>query len=94
MDAGRKMLEHRVDFAAVNVRLVEEYKAHLDSPLPAFSTRLHNALVTGYRDAVESLVSLVLFLAAYGPKLLVWVALLFLPGRSIVKRLRAAWTQA
>ena len=66
MEAERKTLEHRVDFAAVNVQLVEEYKAHLDSSLPAFSTRLHNALVTGYRDALETLVSLLLFLDADG----------------------------
>ena len=32
MEAEQKVLEHRVDFAAIDLELVEEYKAPFDSP--------------------------------------------------------------
>lgn len=82
MEAGQKALEHRVDFAAVQLNLAEEYKAHLGSALPAIPTRLRNALVNGYREAVESLVGIGLFAAGYGPSLLLWIAILFFPVRA------------
>jgi hypothetical protein len=82
MEAGQKALEHRVDFAAVQLNLAEEYKAHLGSALPAIPTRLRNALVNGYREAVESLVGIGLFAAGYGPSLLLWIAVLFFPVRA------------
>ncbi len=93
MDAERKALEHRVDFARVDLHLKEEYKAQLEITPPSVATRLHNSLVTGYRDAVESLVGLVLFLAEYGPVLLVWAFLLFWPARLVWKRMRRAIVQ-
>lgn len=77
MEAEQKSLEHRVDFATVDLKLAEEYKAQLGSPSPAISTRFHNAGVTGYRDAVETVVGIILFFAAYGPSLLVWLIVLF-----------------
>jgi hypothetical protein len=77
MEAEQKSLEHRVDFATVDLRLAEEYKAQLNSPSPSISTRLHNALVTGYRAAVETVVGIILFFAEVGPSLLVWLIFLF-----------------
>jgi hypothetical protein len=77
MEGEQKSLEHRVDFATVDLKLAEEYKAQLGSPSPAISTRLHNAGVTGYRDAVETLVGIILFFVEYGPSLLVWLTVLF-----------------
>jgi hypothetical protein len=82
MEAEQKTLEHRVDFAVVQLNLGEEYKAHLGSALPAIPTRLRNALVNGYREAVESVVGIGLFAAGYGPLLLLWVAILFFPVRA------------
>jgi hypothetical protein len=76
MEAEQKNLEHRVDFATVDLRLSEEYKAQLGSPLPSIATRFHNAFVSGYRAAAESVISFVLFFVEYGPSLLIW--LLFL----------------
>jgi hypothetical protein len=77
MEAEQKSLEHRVDFATVDLRLAEEYKAQLNSPSPSISTRLHNALVAGYRAAVETVVGIILFFAEVGPSLLVWLIVLF-----------------
>jgi hypothetical protein len=76
MEAEQKNLEHRVDFATVDLRLSEEYKAQLGSPSPSVATRFHNAFVSGYRAAAESVISFVLFFIEYGPSLLIW--LLFL----------------
>ena len=76
MEAEQKSLEHRVDFAAIDLSLAEEYKAQIGFPSPSISTRLHNALVTGYRNAVEGLVGLILFFAEYGPSGLIWLVVL------------------
>jgi Domain of unknown function (DUF4349)/Putative zinc-finger len=77
MEAEQKSLEHRVDFATIALKLTEEYKAQLNPQSPSISTRFHNAFVAGYRDAVESVVSILLFFAGYGPSLIIWLALLF-----------------
>jgi hypothetical protein len=44
----------------------------------------------GYRDAVETLVGIILFFAAYGPCLLIWLAVL-LP---VTWLLRRRWLRA
>ncbi len=78
MEAEQKSLEHRVDFATIDLRLVEEYKAQLNPPSPSISTRFHNAFVSGYRAAAETIISILLFFAEYVPSLLIWL-LIFLP---------------
>lgn len=79
MEAEQKALEHRVDFARVEVQLSEEYKARLDSGTVSVSTQMHNAFVAGYRNATDTLLALVLFVVAYGPTLLLWLVILGLP---------------
>jgi hypothetical protein len=86
MEAEQKSLEHRVEFATVNLTLAEEYKAQINSPSPSISTRLHNGLVGGYRDVLETVVSIILFFAEYGPTLLLWFALLFPVGWFVRRR--------
>jgi hypothetical protein len=76
MEAEQKSLEHRVDFATVELKLSEEYKAHLGSPSPSVATRFHNALVAGYRDAAETIIGILLLLAEDGPTLLIWLLIL------------------
>jgi len=88
MEAEQKALEHRVDFATVELKLTEEYKAPLGSSLPSIPTRLRNGLVEGYRDAVESVVGFVVFLASYGPTVLIWGFVLFWPARMAWRRWR------
>jgi hypothetical protein len=78
MEAEQKSLEHRVDFATVDLKLSEEYKAHLDSPSPSVATRFHNAFVAGYRSAAETIIGILLFFAEHGPTLLIWL-LIFVP---------------
>jgi hypothetical protein len=90
MEAEQKSLEHRVDFATIDLNLAEEYKAQLGSPSPSIATRFHNAVVAGYRSALESLIGVALFLAEYGPAALVWLALV----APLVWFLRRRWTRA
>jgi anti-sigma factor RsiW len=76
MEAEQKALEHRVDFASVDLQLTEEYKAQLNPPSSSIGTRMHNAFVTGIRNAANSLLAIVLFFEEYGPVLFLWFVVL------------------
>jgi anti-sigma factor RsiW len=90
MEAEQKNLEHRVDFATINLQLSEEYKAKLEPPAPAISTLIHNAAVNGYRNVADTLLSIVLFFAEYGPVLIFWLLVLALPATLVWRRWRQA----
>ena len=90
MEAEQKALEHRVDFATVELQLTEEYKAQLNPPAASVSTRVHNAFVAGYRNASETLLGILLFFAEYGPALLIWLMILVLPVIFVWRRYRKA----
>ncbi len=90
MEAEQKNLEHRVDFATIDLKLAEEYKARLSSPAPSVGTQLRNATVNGFRSAFESLLALVLFFAEIGPTLLIWALLLCFPAWLLWRRYRRA----
>ncbi len=90
MEAEQKNLEHRVDFATVDLKLSEEYKAKLDSPAPAISTLIHNAAVNGYRNIADTLLSIVLFFAEYGPVLCFWLLVFSIPAWLVWRRWRHA----
>jgi hypothetical protein len=90
MEAEQKSLEHRVDFATIELRVSEEYKAQLDNSSPAASTRIHNSLVAGYKNAAETLLGFVLFFAESGPTLLIWLVILLVPVWLLVRRFRRA----
>jgi hypothetical protein len=90
MEAEQKSLEHRVDFATVELQLREEYKAQLNPPAASVSTRIHNAFVAGYRNASETVLGIVLFFAEYGPALLIWLIILMVPVIFAWRRYRKA----
>jgi anti-sigma factor RsiW len=90
MEAEQKALEHRVDFATVELQLTEEYKAQLNPPAASVSTRIHNAFVAGYRDASETILGIVLFFAEDGPTLLIWLVILVVPVILVWRRYRRA----
>lgn len=90
MEAEQKALEHRVDFATVDLQLTEEYKAQLNPPAASVSTRIQNAFVAGYRDASETILGIVLFFAEDGPTLLLWLVILALPVTLLWRRYRKA----
>jgi chromosome segregation ATPase len=93
MESQQKALEHRVDYASVEVQLHEEYKARLDSGTISASTQMHNAFVAGYHHVTESLLGLALFVEEYGPALVLWLVILGLPIVLVwrrYKRIRSA----
>jgi len=92
MEAERQSLEHRVDFATIDLRLSEQYKAQLNSPAPSVETQLRNAVIDGFRNASENLLGIVLFLAESVPTLLLWFAILFFPLRMLWRRYQRAYT--
>ena len=94
MEAEQKALEHRVDFATVQLQLAEEFTAQLNASSASVSTRMHNALVNGLGNAGANVLGILLFLEEYGPVLLVWLAILGAPAWLIRKRLQKAETKA
>jgi len=88
MEAEQKALEHRVDFANVELQLSEEYKAQLNAPAASVSTRIHNAFVAGYRNASETVLGIVVFFAEHGPSLVIWLLILLLPIVLVWRRYR------
>lgn len=90
METEQTILEHRVDFATVEIQLTEEFKAQLNAPSASVANLTHNAFVTGIRNASATLLGIVLFFEEYGPMLLIWLAILSLPVLFVWRRYRKA----
>jgi len=90
MEAEQKALEHRVEFATIDLKLSEEYKAQLSPPTPSVWTQLHNAGVNGFRNAFETLLGIVLFVVESGPSIVLWLAILGAPAWLLWRRYRRA----
>jgi len=88
MESEQKNLEHRVNFATIDLKLAEEYKAQLTTPAPSVAMQLRNAIVDGFRSAFQSLLALVLFLAESGPTLVLWLMILSFPAWLLWRRYR------
>ena len=87
MEAERKSLASQVDFATINANVREDYKAQLQVVPVTTSSRLRNAAVEGYHSMAESIVGIVLFLFSFGPSLLLWCAILFVPARVVWRKI-------
>ena len=89
MAADQQNLEHRVDFASIDLQLNEEYQAEMSAPAsPSIATQIHNALVSGYQHARDTVLAMVLFAAEDGPTLLILFALICVPAFFIIRRFR------
>jgi type II secretory pathway pseudopilin PulG len=86
MEAEQQALEHRVNFATIDLKLAEEYQAQLSSSAPSVGIKLRNATVNGFRNASETLLGIILFFAESGPTVLLWVLILLFPVRFVSKR--------
>jgi anti-sigma factor RsiW len=76
LESELKTLNHRVDFATINLTIHEEYQAKLGGGTPAMALRLHNAAVTGLASAACSSLGMLLWLIEVMPSLLLWVIVL------------------
>jgi hypothetical protein len=88
MQAEQKSLVKRVDFATLNVKITEDYKAQLQVMPDSILGRFRNSAVIGYRKLLEALISAVSFLLSAGPSILFWGALIFFPMRYTWNKLR------
>ena len=86
LEADQQALEHRVTFATVDLRIDEEFRAELGTP--SFLNRLRNAVVSGFQGAADSLAAILFFCLSYGPSILLWFVILFLPARFLWRRSR------
>jgi uncharacterized small protein (DUF1192 family) len=85
MEAQRKDVFNKTQFATIQVELSEEYRAELQPSAPSAGTQLHNALFDGYHGALNSLLALALFVLRYGPALLLW-AIVLVPVVLLLRR--------
>jgi hypothetical protein len=88
MEAQRKNLTNLVEFATVNVKLTEDYKAPLGGASKSALTRIRNAAVEGCRSAAEGVIGAIMVLFSYGPGLAIWAVVLYFPVRIAWKKLR------
>ncbi|MBV9675645.1 MAG: DUF4349 domain-containing protein, partial [Acidobacteriaceae bacterium] len=88
IEAEQKTLNKQIAFAAVQLRVREEYKKPLALNNTLLSTRLRNATIEGFQTLADGAIGLLLFFLSYGPTLLVVAALLFYPARSMWKHRR------
>jgi hypothetical protein len=93
MEAEKKSLTNRVDFATLNTTIREDYQALVPAGPFSVLARFRNAAVEGYRSTVESIIDVIAFLLSNGPVLLVWTAILFFPARFAWRRVRRNSTQ-
>jgi DNA repair exonuclease SbcCD ATPase subunit len=82
MGAERRSYDSRVVFSNVFFSLKEEKTA----PAETLGEQIRGAGSTGLSDALHSLSGILLFFASYGPSLLLWVGILFIPGRFAWRR--------
>lgn len=88
MEGKRTYMEHEVSYATVQVQLNEVYRAQLNPEASSTRTRIRNSLVEGFRNLSDCLISIVVFVFAYGPSILLWLALVGLPAWFAWRRFR------
>lgn len=92
MEAELKALETRVDFGSISLSFSTEFKERLGVLSPSAAVRIQNAFVSGYRDARESLIEVVVWLLSTGPSLFLLILILALPIRWVWHRWRSSYS--
>jgi hypothetical protein len=82
IQAERYSSGSRISFANVFFSLKEERT----SPAETIGAKLRGATVSGLNDALDSISTILLFLAARGPLLALWVVLIYVPARYFWRR--------
>ncbi|HTB91835.1 MAG TPA: DUF4349 domain-containing protein [Candidatus Sulfotelmatobacter sp.] len=77
LEAQRSSTEHQVIFAQVLLSLREE----VTPPVESVAAEFRNAAMAGLADALSSLAAIALFVISRGPVTMLWVVLVFFPGR-------------
>jgi len=82
IQAERYSSGSRISFANVFFSLREERT----SPAETIGAKLRNAGLSGLNDALESISTILLFLASHGPLLALWAVLIYFPVRYFWRR--------
>jgi uncharacterized protein DUF4349 len=82
LEAERVSTEHRVIFAQVLLSLREEVKPAAES----LAAEFRNAAMAGSSEALDTLSAMMLFVISRGPVTLLWVVLVFFPGRWVWRK--------
>jgi hypothetical protein len=82
IEAERSASGSRVSFANVFFSLREERTTATET----IGAKLRNAATGGLNDALDSLSSILLFLAGHGPLLVLWALLIYFPARYFWRR--------
>lgn len=86
MEAERKQLERRIEYATLTLEIVEERAAALNlGPVP-IPTRLRLAIADGIASAATSMLAVTLMLLRTGPALLLWALILAPPVWWMLRR--------
>jgi hypothetical protein len=86
IEAERSASTSRVSFANVFLSLREERTSTAET----MGAKLRSAATGGLGDALDSLSSILLFLAGHGPLLFLWAVLIYFPARYFWRR-RSQW---
>ena len=86
MQGENAVLVHRVSYATVQVELSEVYRERLTTD--SKGTKIRNALVEGLSQCGGRRGFLLLFVLAYGPSILFWLAILLVPAWLLWRRRR------
>jgi hypothetical protein len=86
MEAQQKVLEHRVDFATIELQLTEQYLEQLAPQSTSVPMQIRNSFVAGLRHAANTLLRILLFVEEVGPTMLIWLAILGVPAFFLWRR--------
>lgn len=89
MQGEQAVLVHRVQYSSVDLSLQEEYRENLHSDATSKGTTIWNAVVQGFHNLEDGIVSLLVFLLAFGPSILFWLAVVGVPVWLIWRRRRS-----
>jgi anti-sigma factor RsiW len=93
MVAEEMTMRSRVSYATIVVDIAEAYRAEVTLGDASVRTRLRNAIVEGWRTAINGLLDVVLFVLQIGPSLVIGIAVLGIPAIWYWRR-RQAHTRA
>jgi hypothetical protein len=82
IEAERAASSSRVSFANVFISLREERASTTET----IGAKLRTASIGGLNDALDSFSSILLFMAAHGPLIVMWAVLIYFPGRYFWRR--------
>lgn len=88
LEAQRKNVQRRVDYATVTLDVVEETRATVTLGPQPVADRLRHAIAAGFSTALSSLLDVALFFLRTGPSAVLWAMLLGVPAWWFVRRRR------